>query len=363
MIKQTVHWIFRGIAAAAVALLVAVGSVQAQVNPPPRTPKPVTGGSSSTVAPYLNLSTASGAAQVISDANSITVFTELFNPADETFGGTLVPISDVLRAQLNVPAGQGVLVESLRGDGPCALAGLKQYDVLLTLADKPLASADDLTKHLKAAGEAPVPLKLLRGGKRKTIQVRPNYRVTLAPVGEDKKEYFLGISLGSIDEALRSQLALSAGQGVIITEVVKESPAEKAGVKPHDVVLELGDKAVESSEKLAAQVQADQDKPTTLKVLRAGKPLSIAITPAVREVKTDAAAVKAAIRFLAVAQDDEIAQRARKVAVLRRYEQVYQERESSKQIEDLRDQVRALQQAVEKLNATLNNTPPIPPKK
>src|SRR5205807_1114219 len=110
----------------------------------------------------------------------------------ETLGATLKPIDDTLRAQLDIPSGQGLLVTCLRGDGPGAQAGLKQNDIVLSLAGKPLAAADDLPKQLKAAGEAPVPLKILRAGKPITIQVRPVYRVTLGPVTEQKAEYYIG---------------------------------------------------------------------------------------------------------------------------------------------------------------------------
>jgi membrane-associated protease RseP (regulator of RpoE activity) len=372
MMKQTVRRLFGGVAVAvgACALSIAVSGAQAQENPASTAQKSVDSGMIRNPTVNLGGSTYWTAdAQPISDNNYLAIVSTLFNPADETLGATLVPISDVLRAQLNVAAGQGVLVESLRGDGPSALAGLKQYDVLLTLADKPLASADDLSKHLKEAGESPVPLKLLRSGKKKTIQVRPIYRVTLGPVSEVKKEYFIGISLSSLDEALRSQLRLSAGQGVLITDVVKDSPAEKAGVKSNDIVLEFGSKPVESPDKLAAEVQADQDKPATLKILRAGQPLSIAVTPAVRDVKGEAAELinRSTVRLLGI-QDREGAKRATYTRELQnQYRLTLADRElelrSSKQIEELRNQVQSLQQAVEKLNATLNNTPNIPPKK
>src|SRR5439155_26214130 len=127
------------------------------------------------------------------------------------------------------PAGQGLLVASLRGDGPSALAGLKQNDILLTLADKPQAAADDLTRFLKAAGESAVPLKVLRAGKPVALQIRPIYRVTLGPATERKNEYYIGVSLEQLDAALRGQLALPANQGVLINDVVSGSPAEQAG--------------------------------------------------------------------------------------------------------------------------------------
>src|SRR5262249_48876977 len=75
-------------------------------------------------------------------------------PADEPLGARLQPVGEALRARPGLPAGQGLLVAAVRDDGPSALAGLRQNDVLVALADKPLASADDLAKQLKAAGEA-----------------------------------------------------------------------------------------------------------------------------------------------------------------------------------------------------------------
>ena len=201
--------------------------------------------------------------------NGVLAFIASFrDSADETLGATLQPVSESLRAQLNIPAGQGLLVASLKSDGPSAQAGLKQYDVLLTLADKPLAAPHDLTKQLKTAGEKTVPLKILRAGKPITLQVRPVYQVTLGPVEEHKTEFYLGVSIAPLDDALRAQLALPSKQGVIVSDVTKGSPAEKAGVKKHDIVLELGDKKIDSLETLATQVQTLRDKPVYVKVLR-----------------------------------------------------------------------------------------------
>jgi len=278
-------------------------------------------------------------------------------PGDEFLGATLESLNDPLRAQLNLPAGQGILVASLRGDGPSAQAGLKAYDILLTLAGKPLATPDDLTKHLKEAGDAPVTLKLLRGGKEMSIQVRPIYRVTLGPVGEQKKEYYLGIQLVGLNEAVLSHLALPKGQGLMISEVIKKSPAEEAGIKPYDIVLEMGGKAVDTPDKLTAQIQAGKDQPTTIKLLRAGKPLSIAITAAARTVESNARLslrlyrpLKNTLNLQEQAWLTEVNQRTGAM-------QLQQAKESS-QTQDLRQQIEALRTAIERLEKDLKNAPP-----
>jgi C-terminal processing protease CtpA/Prc len=226
-----------------------------------------------------------GRASDLADFTTSDLFVTNADPLEELLGATLKPVDDVLRAQLVIPAGQGLLVASLRANGPSAESGLHKDDILLSLAAKPLASTDDLTKQLMAAGQSNVPLKVLRGGKAITIHVRPQFRVTIGPVAKEQTEYYIGVSLEPIEDALRTQLGLTAGQGVVITDVVKDSAAEKAGVQKHDLALELGGKPVGTPEALAHQVQENKDTPSTLKLLRAGKVLTVPITGAVRKVQ------------------------------------------------------------------------------
>jgi hypothetical protein len=54
----------------------------------------------------------------------------------------------------------------------------------------------------------------------------------------------LGIAVEKAPEVLVEQLNLPKGQGVIVVQVVKDSPAEKAGIKAKDVLLTLGGKPV-----------------------------------------------------------------------------------------------------------------------
>lgn len=56
----------------------------------------------------------------------------------------------------------------------------------------------------------------------------------------------LGIAVEKPQEVLVEQLNLPKGQGVIIVQVVKDSPAEKAGIKAKDVLLTLSGKPVPS---------------------------------------------------------------------------------------------------------------------
>jgi C-terminal processing protease CtpA/Prc len=267
-------WLGGVLAALMVTTLLTAGAARAQDRDIPLTVK----------ISDINADDANLKGKIVADLDDLVVAT-IHELADEMLGATLRPVGDTLREQLGIPAGQGLLVAALRGDGPSAQAGLKQNDVLLSLADKPLAAPGDVAKLLKAAGDSVVPLKVLRAGKPLTIPVRPVYRVTLGPAVEQKTEFFIGVSIDPVDDALRAQLGLPAGQGVVVSDVIGGSPAEKAGVHRHDIVLEMGGKPIDSPEGLARQVQATRDQPSALSVLRGGKRVTIPVTPTVRKVE------------------------------------------------------------------------------
>jgi serine protease Do len=292
---------------------------------------------------------------LITDGDSLELndllVANLVEPTDELLGATLHPVSDLLRSQLSIPAGQGLLVASLRANGPSAQAGLKQNDVLLSLADKPLATTDDLTKHLKAAGEAAVPLKLLRGGKQIAIQVRPNYRVTLGPAAEPKSEYFIGVSLEPVDDALRAQLELPADRGVVVSDVIADSPAEKAGIKKFDVVLELGGKLVATPEALAHQVQANRDTPTTVTVRRAGQLIRIPVTAAIRKV--EAPGSQDALRYWVQAARVQPRYVEAKNMLSGTLTQAVVEQDVKQRLDHLEQELKVLRAALDKINETL----------
>jgi membrane-associated protease RseP (regulator of RpoE activity) len=87
-----------------------------------------------------------------------------------------------------------------------------------------------------------------------------------------------GVEVAAVDEALRSQLSIAEGTGVVVTSVADESEAAKAGLKPHDVVLQINDQPVASPEKFNETVANEQGHEVKLGLMRQGQPLSITVT-------------------------------------------------------------------------------------
>jgi serine protease Do len=212
-------------------------------------------------------------------ANNFTVW----NLSDQTAEMSLTPADDALRAHLGLPKDQGLIVTGLSANASAAHAGVQQNDVLLKLADAPLAKPDDLEAGLKGAGNKPAVLTILRGGKKVTFQVQPKVRVTMGPVQPEPPAFWIGISVSPLEPALRSQLRLSHNHGLLATEIFKDSPAAKAGVKVHDILVSLADKPLDSQQKLIDLVQANGDKTIPLELIREGKPQTIDVTPLHRQ--------------------------------------------------------------------------------
>jgi beta-lactamase regulating signal transducer with metallopeptidase domain len=83
----------------------------------------------------------------------------------------------------------------------------------------------------------------------------------------------LGVQVSKPSEALVDQLDLPKDQGQVIEEVVPDSPAAKAGLKTHDLLLELNGKAVSADvqeiQKMVQDIKADTKVDAV--VLRKGK--------------------------------------------------------------------------------------------
>lgn len=97
-------------------------------------------------------------------------------PATYWLGIECAPVPAPLRAQLDVPAKQGLLVANVAPDSPAAKAGIAQYDILLRAGDKPLKEPGDLIRAIEATKEGKLAIDLIRGGKPKTVEAVPAKR-------------------------------------------------------------------------------------------------------------------------------------------------------------------------------------------
>lgn len=185
-------------------------------------------------------------------------------------------------------------VVSVTADSPAAQAGLQVGDVILSVNDTPLDANNrlaDVIARFKPGDE--VTLKIRRGNEEQDI------RVTLGENPDKKGAAFLGIryapafGMMRLPDGLPRNLPFLPPDGAVpfelpggmaavtIGAVVKDSPADKAGLKQGDVIIAANDQKIETPNDLVTLVQGSKpgDK-VTLSVRRSGEeqPLEITVT-------------------------------------------------------------------------------------
>ncbi len=96
--------------------------------------------------------------------------------------------------------------------------------------------------------------------------------------------FMIGVNCEPVGEALRSQLQLEPETGLVVAQVSKESPAEAAGIKNHDILMFADDRQLIKQSDLSEAVQvAGQEKTkVSLTLIRGGKEIGIEVTPTER---------------------------------------------------------------------------------
>jgi serine protease Do len=89
---------------------------------------------------------------------------------------------------------------------------------------------------------------------------------------------WLGVQIGQLTNDVAEGLGLEGVEGVLINDVFDDSPAEKAGVEPGDVVLEIDEEPVPTAKDLQFKVaRKEVGSEVTLKIDRNGKTKNIKV--------------------------------------------------------------------------------------
>jgi len=93
---------------------------------------------------------------------------------------------------------------------------------------------------------------------------------------------YLGVSIGPVSREMAAKLGVADTKGVLVTEVMPDTPAAEAGVQELDVITSFDDQPVDGPRSLQEVVErAAIGKVHAIKVVRDGKPqtLSISVKP------------------------------------------------------------------------------------
>ena len=231
-------------------------------------------------------------------------------------------------ARYGLSEARGVGITQVVKDSPAEKAGLKKDDVIVRFGGDSVTSVRKLNRLVsEVAPDQTVQLSISRGGseqevavtiakRNESINAMGNWQMldklkgldkiqgldrlkelerTMPPganvwkwEGEPGKDGMvfafgnhrrIGVSTTQLTKQLADYFGVADGQGVLVTSVLDDSPAAKAGLKAGDVITAIDGEKVEGAGDLAQGINKKKDGAVTLTVIRNKNQRTITVTP------------------------------------------------------------------------------------
>ncbi len=171
----------------------------------------------------------------------------------------VVVMALVLMQGAEVPAyqDQPPVVGVVMPGSPAEKVGIRRGDRIVTIAGDGIDTWEDLFVAIGTRADRDVSLTLLRDGKPVSVTVRPNAQ-TRFEVGD----------IGVLPDV-----------NPLVDSVVKGDPADRAGVKPGDVITAVNGERVVFRSQLMEAISRNAGHEIDLRILRESRELHIAVTP------------------------------------------------------------------------------------
>ena len=185
-------------------------------------------------------------------------------------GIQLQEVTTEIAAAMELKSPNGVLVNSVIDGEPAAKAGLRDGDIIVEIGNEAVDTPNELSRRVAsfAPGDK-VRVKVLREGKEKTVNVTLGARddsSTVATNGEapsndnDSLSSDVGVRVSELNDSLRQQFRIPNDvDGVVVTGVRPDSPAQTAGLRPGSVILEVERQPIHNADELREKIKAAKE--------------------------------------------------------------------------------------------------------
>jgi serine protease Do len=206
-------------------------------------------------------------------------------------GVSIQDLSPELAGQFGLSEPKGILINEVLDDSPARRAGLARGDVIVEYDGKPVENAAQLRNAVaQTAVGKKVIVKFLRDKKARTADVTiVEQPKTVAQAGGEEAAGEAAPSSGPLSDLevkeLTAELAARFGLGaseraVVITKVRQGSPAEEAGLKEGDLVLEVNRQPTATRKAYERAVSKLVKGQTVLLLIkRQGRPFFVTLKP------------------------------------------------------------------------------------
>lgn len=170
---------------------------------------------------------------------------------------------------------KGILVTQVYDDSPADKAGFKQGDVVVAFDGKDVADVGSLRNAVSLTPPgSKKQITVIRNGKRRnltaTVGTLTDDKLAQAGGGSTQSTEELGLTVQTLTPQLAKQFNTEPGEGVVVTDVETGSIAERAGLRPGAVILQVNRKPVRSAADFRQALNASSKDKKALMLVRLG---------------------------------------------------------------------------------------------
>ena len=177
-------------------------------------------------------------------------------------GVAIQPITPELAESFGLEKSEGALVAQVTPGSPADEAGVQRGDVIVRFGDEKIGKMHELPAIVSATPVGKqVQIEVIRDGKHKTFDVKigkleEEPTQVASEQGERKGSSAFGMRIEELTPALRKQLGIEDKEGVVVTEVAPGGPADNAGIRSGDVIVEVDRKPIHNLSELTKALDA-----------------------------------------------------------------------------------------------------------
>jgi serine protease Do len=180
-------------------------------------------------------------------------------------GVVIQHITPDLTEALELKDDKGALVSKVMPDGPAAKAGVEHGDVIVEFDGTPIEDWNELPRVVAATPVGKkVKMTIVRDGKRKTLKVEVGAldegEEMAARVEPEEGASAFGLRVQDLTPEIAEQLGVKPELGVLVTSVEPGSPADEAGLRRGDLILEVDREEVTSTHELQERLGSAKDR-------------------------------------------------------------------------------------------------------
>jgi serine protease Do len=180
-------------------------------------------------------------------------------------------VTSEISKSLNLDKIGGVLIAKVEKNSPAESADLKNGDVIVKFNNQEILNVG---KFRIIVANSPIgkdiPVEIIRGNDKKTLKVTLKSRDTEkeeTTADPEIKSIDLGIRVDELNGDLARRMNIQAEYGVLITQVMNNSLAANAGLRPGDVIMDINRQKIDSVKTYNETIQKAQKEQNKILLL------------------------------------------------------------------------------------------------